>query len=168
MKSYRTVRKGGTHVIPGEEIFRLYDTFGFPIDFARDIAMDAGLKIDEDAFQREMDSQRERSKGNIGYFNITAPMPTIKLYGIVGKTEFVGYDTLRIDATVKDIFKNGEPVDVLTEGAEGEVVLDRTPFYGESGGQVGDTGTIESEDSLIRVISTKKPSPDICLSCCKS
>jgi alanyl-tRNA synthetase len=155
------VSKGGTNVIPGEDIFRLYDTFGFPIDFARDIAMDAGLKIDEDTFQREMDSQRERSKGNTGYFNIIIPMPAIKAYGIVGETEFVGYDTLRIDATVKDIFKKGEPVDVLTEGAEGEVVLDRTPFYGESGGQVGDTGTIESEDSLIRVISTKKLSPHI-------
>ncbi len=119
--------------------------------------MDAGLRIDEEAFQREMESQREKSRGNIGSINIIMPMPTIEAYGIVGETEFVGYDTLRIDAIVIDIFKDGKPVDDLEEGEEGEIILDRTPFYGESGGQVGDTGTIESEDSYIKVLDTKKP-----------
>jgi alanyl-tRNA synthetase len=155
------VSTGGTSVIPGEEIFRLYDTFGFPVDFARDMAMDAGLKIDEDAFQREMELQRERSKVNIGSFKVTASMPPIKLYSVVGKTEFVGYDMLTTDAAVRDIFRQGETVDVLSEGEEGEIVLDKTPFYGESGGQVGDTGTMTSGHALIRVTDTKKPNPDI-------
>jgi alanyl-tRNA synthetase len=155
------VKKEGIHIIPGEEVFRLYDTHGFPLDFARDIAMDAGLGIDEKAFQKEMELQREKSRGNIGSLNIIMPMPTIEAYGIVGETEFVGYDTLRIDAIVKDIFKDGKPVDVLVEGEEGEIILDRTPFYGESGGQVGDTGTIESEGSYIKVLDTKKPYPHL-------
>lgn len=156
-----TVRKGGTHVIPGEEIFRLYDTFGFPIDFARDIAMDAGLKIDEDAFQREMDSQRERSKGNIIMGNLITPSSKVKAYVDITKSEFVGYDMLTVNAIVKYLYKNNKVIDVVEEGEEGEIVLDRTPFYGESGGQAGDTGIMTSGHTLIRVTDTKKPSPDV-------
>ncbi len=155
------VKKEGIHIIPGEEVFRLYDTHGFPIDFARDIAMDAGLVIDEEGFQKEMELQREKSRGNIGSINIIMPMPTIEAYGIVGETEFVGYDTIKTEATVKDLLKEGTPVDELKKGEKGEVILDRTPFYGESGGQVGDTGTIESEGSYIKVIDTKKPYPHL-------
>jgi alanyl-tRNA synthetase len=155
------VKKEGRQIVPGEEVFKLYDTFGFPLDFARDIAMDAGLRINEDAFQKEMEMQRQRSKEITGKAEINLPMHTIEAYAIIGETEFVGYDTLRIDALIKDIFKKGKPSDVLNEGEEGEVILDRTPFYGESGGQVGDTGTIETEDSLLKVISTKKPYPHV-------
>ena len=155
------VRQGGTGIIPGKVVFELYDTFGFPLDFARDIAMDAGLKIDEDAFRREMELQRERSKGNIGSFHLTAPMPAIKLYANVGRSEFVGYDTLTTSATVKYLYKDNKVVNVLQENEEGEIVLDKTPFYGESGGQAGDTGIMTSGHALIRVTDTKKPNPDI-------
>ncbi|MFZ3138273.1 MAG: alanine--tRNA ligase [Thermodesulfovibrionales bacterium] len=154
------VKKDGSHVIPGEEIFRLYDTFGFPLDFAKDIAMDAGLKIDEDAFQKEMESQRERSKGqqiavtgSIS-FNVEASL-------ITDKIQFLGYDTLKSDAIVLAIFKNNKLVNELYSSEEGDIILDKTPFYGESGGQAGDTGTMESENVFLRVLDTKKPSPDL-------
>jgi alanyl-tRNA synthetase len=155
------VSESGSNIIPGEEIFRLYDTFGFPVDFARDIAMDAGLEIDEDAFRKEMESQRERSKGNILTGSIGTTDWKVKSYAVVGRSEFVGYDMLKADAIVRDIFQKGEHGDVLAEGEEGELVLDKTPFYGESGGQVGDTGIITSGHALIRVTDTKRPAPDV-------
>lgn len=147
------VREVGSQVIPGEEIFKLYDTYGFPLDFARDIAMDAELSIDEEAFQREMELQRERSK------RLSVGLDAI-LYK-AEKTEFVGYDTLKAEAFINDILKKGNTVDMLHGGEEGEIILNKTPFYGEAGGQVGDTGIIESENSTIKVLDTKKPSPDL-------
>ena len=150
------VKKEGARVIGGEEIFKLYDTFGFPIDFARDIAMDADLSIDEEGFQKEMESQRERSKGTTSSAQITLPIVQIKAGGYI-HSEFIGYDKLKSESIVVDIFKKGEPVTDLKEGDEGEVLLDKTPFYGESGGQVGDTGSIESDGSIIKVLNTQKP-----------
>jgi len=154
------VRQEGSGVIPGKLIFELYDTFGFPIDFARDIAMDAGLSIDEDAFQREMELQRKRSKGVVG--TIEAPIGIgSQAMGVVGGTSFVGYETFKSEATVLVLLREGNPVETLNKGEEGSVFLNRTPFYGESGGQAGDTGIITSEHSLIRVADTKKPDPDL-------
>jgi alanyl-tRNA synthetase len=147
------VKKEDIEVIPGTEIFKLYDTYGFPLDFVRDIAMDAELEIDEEGFQKEMELQRQRSGGRGA---IT--LPSFRIYGEgYTVTDFVGYDTIKAEATVKDLMREEKPVDKLEEGEEGEIILDRTPFYGESGGQVGDTGTIESGDSFIKVLDTKKP-----------
>ena len=147
------VRIDGISIIPGEEIFKLYDTYGFPLDFARDIAMDADLSIDEEGFQREMEVQRQRSGGRAA-----VTLPSFRSYGEgYAVTDFVGYDTIKAEATVKNLMRKGKPVDELEEGEEGEIILDRTPFYGESGGQVGDTGTIKSEGSFIEVLDTKKP-----------
>jgi alanyl-tRNA synthetase len=156
-----SVRKDGNRMIPGEEIFKLYDTYGFPIDFARDIAMDAGLSIDEDSFRSAMEAQRERSKGNSGMVNVTSPMHTVKACASIDKSEFVGYETLQAHTYVKDIFSGGASVDSLQKGDEGEIILDKTPFYGESGGQSGDTGLIKGPGSLLRVIDTRKPAPDV-------
>ncbi|MBM4145090.1 MAG: alanine--tRNA ligase [Nitrospira sp.] len=151
------VRKDGLRMIPGEEVFRLYDTYGFPVDFARDIAMDAGLKIDEDAFQREMELQRKRSKApDVSSGEHKADSVTLSVV-----TEFTGYDTFKAEATVIALLMEGSPVETLKKGDEGNIFLDRTPFYGESGGQVGDTGTMESENVFLRVLDTKKPSPDV-------
>jgi len=150
------VKKEGTRIIPGEEIFKLYDTYGFPLDFAKDIAMDADLRIDEESFQKEMELQRQRSKGT---FEITLPLIQIKSSGYA-HSEFVGYDSLKAESIIVDIFKNGESVNELTEGDEGELLLDKTPFYAESGGQVGDTGTIDSKTAHIKVINTTKPYPN--------
>lgn len=152
------IRKDGTQIIPGEEIFRLYDTFGFPVDFARDIAMDAGLSIDEESFHKEMLAQKERSR-LVG--KIEAPIEIgSQAVGVVG-TSFVGYETFKSEATVLALLREGNPVETLNKGEEGSVFLDKTPFYGESGGQAGDTGIITSEHSLIRVADTKKPNPDL-------
>jgi alanyl-tRNA synthetase len=147
------VRDTGSQVIPGEEIFKLYDTFGFPIDFARDIAMDADLSIDEEGFQKEMELQRERSSKFVKSRFVLLPA--------IGKTDFVGYETIRVNANVGELYKDDKYAETLSEGEEGDLILDRTSFYGESGGQVGDTGIIESEHSSLKVLGTKKQLPDI-------
>jgi alanyl-tRNA synthetase len=150
------VKKEGTRIIPGEEIFKLYDTYGFPIDFARDIAMDSELGIDEEGFQKEMELQRQRSKGTL---EITLPPIKIESSGYA-HSEFVGYDTLKTESVIVDIFKKGVSVNELSEGDEGELLLDKTPFYAESGGQVGDTGSIDSKTAHIKVTNTTKPYPN--------
>ncbi|MEW6571630.1 MAG: alanine--tRNA ligase [Nitrospirota bacterium] len=153
------VKASGSRVIPGEEIFKLYDTFGFPLDFARDIAIDEGLTIDEEAFQKEMELQRQKSRGALAEI----PLPPFKLppEAYTAQTEFVGYDTLTTVATVDIIMKDGKLVDELSKGEEGEIILGKTPFYAESGGQVGDTGVIESESGLAAVLDTRKPLPNV-------
>ena len=153
------VHKEGSKIIPGDEVFRLYDTFGFPYDFAKDIAMDAGLKIDEDTFRKEMELQRERSKVIIGKGKSSIEFDT---FGeALAGTIFEGYKSLKVEANVIDILKNGNHVDYLKQGEEGKIILNRTSFYGESGGQVGDIGIIESEGAYAKVLDTKKPSPFI-------
>ena len=151
------VKKEGGVIIPGEEIFKLYDTFGFPLDLARDIAMDAGLRIDEDAFHREMDIQRERARASwIGEEEAVASIYR-ELISEIGETEFIGYETLESESVIKAILKDGKLIKEAFEGEEVEVFLDKTPFYGESGGQVGDTGYITGEHFKAMVLDTKKP-----------
>lgn len=150
--------KDGLRIIPGEEIARLQQTHGLPLDFAKDIAMDAGLHIDEEAFHREMASHRDKSKGTL---NSVVPMPAAQFYGETGRTVFVGYDGLFTEANVLDLVKNDASVKELNEGDEGVIILDETPFYGESGGQAGDKGTIITKDSHVIVLDTKKLAPDI-------
>ena len=152
-------KKDGLQVIPGEEVARLQQTHGLPLDFAKDIALDAGLSIDEESFHREMESHRDKSKGNT--LKIDVPMPSFELHLSLVQTEFVGYDTLQTDAVVLSITKEGQPVESLGKGEEGIIVLDKTPFYGESGGQMGDSGTMVSKTALINVIDTQKPSPGL-------
>jgi alanyl-tRNA synthetase len=156
-----SVKKDGNKMIPGEEIFKLYDTYGFPIDFARDIAMDAGLRIDEEVFHREMALQRERSKGIAAKLEAAVEIE-VQAQGMIGSV-FVGYETLKSEAIVASLSRNGKHVESLEKGEEGVIILDKTPFYGESGGQIGDTGIITSAHSLINVIYTKKPSPALTL-----
>ncbi len=153
----RTI-KDGLRMIPGEEVARLQQTHGLPLDFAKDIAMDAGLQIDEEAFHREMASHRDKSRGTL---NVVLPVITAKLSGFTGQTVFVGYDRLFTEANVLDLVKNDASVKELNEGDEGVIILDETPFYGESGGQAGDKGAIITKDSHVIVLDTKKPAPDI-------
>jgi alanyl-tRNA synthetase len=144
-------------IIPGEEVARLQQTHGLPLDFAKDIAMDAGLTIDEEAFHKEMEAHRDKSKGNVATVDVTFPMPTIDAEVIVRETEFVGYDVLISEAAISAILKDGKLTEQLKKGEEGIVILERTPFYGESGGQIGDIGTIETDGSFAKVLDTKKP-----------
>ncbi|MDQ7787083.1 MAG: alanine--tRNA ligase [Thermodesulfovibrionales bacterium] len=152
----RKTKESGLLTVPGEEVARLQQTHGLPLDFAKDIALDAGLVIDEESFHREMKLHRDRSKGAV--LDVILPRVQVKITG--GKSEFVGYDVTTSEAVILSIFKDGKEVDTLSESEEGEIILDRTPFYGESGGQSGDSGIIQSESSSASVVDTKKPTPD--------
>jgi alanyl-tRNA synthetase len=132
----------GLQIIPGEEVARLQQT-------------------DEESFHREMESHRDKSKGNSGTLKIVLPSITAKFQSGSGHTEFVGYDALQTDAVVLSITQEDNPVESLVKGEEGIVILDRTSFYGESGGQAGDTGTMVAKTALINVIDTQKPAPGL-------
>lgn len=153
----KEVKRSGRRIIPGEEIFKLYDTYGFPYDLARDIAIDYGLTIDETGFHREMELQRERARASwVGEEEAVAPIYR-ELINEIGRTEFVGYETLESDSIIKAIVLDGKVVKEAREGEEVEVFLDITPFYGESGGQVGDEGEIFGEFFRAAVMDTSKP-----------
>ncbi len=152
------LKEEGSDVIPGDELFRLYDTYGFPIDLARDIANDEGYRIDEEGFHRRLQEQKQKARTGAG---MQQQEERTTLYREIvsrhGETLFRGYETLKEEAEVLEIISNGRFTDELGEGQEGMIVLDRTPFYGESGGQVGDTGVIHSEGAHLIVTDTKKP-----------
>ena len=145
----------GAHTISGEEVFKLYDTFGFPIDLTREIAGEQNLDIDEETFKKLMTQQKERARN--ARANISGWSDSSKnLLAELPKTEFVGYgNTVCDDAKVLAILVDDEAVDVVNEGLC-TLILDKTPFYGEGGGQVGDTGTIYDHDTMISVTDTKK------------
>ncbi|HMK42849.1 MAG TPA: alanine--tRNA ligase [Dissulfurispiraceae bacterium] len=151
----KVVKANGT-VIPGEDVFRLYDTYGFPLDLARDIAMDRNLRVDEAGFQREMEAQRERARASWTGEEAAVAAIYKELQAEIGETVFLGYDTLESDGIIKAILRDGKVVTEASEGESVEVFLDKTPFYGESGGQVGDVGMLRGSDAVGQVISTKK------------
>jgi alanyl-tRNA synthetase len=138
-------------VIPGETVFKLYDTYGFPADLTADIARERGLSIDQAAFDVAMEAQRGRARAASKFG--AELRETIKL---AGKTDFSGYDRVADDARVTSLIFDGAVVDVLRPGQEGQVVLDHTPFYAESGGQIGDTGVLLSPNARFTVRDTQK------------
>jgi len=149
--------KAGKDTIPGAEIFKLYDSFGFPLDFTRELADEKSLKLDMEGFQAELEKQRERArqswKGDEGTSN-----PSYQKFRSDSGTSFLGYQAQKSTSRVIGILLNGSEVSTLgTKGGGVEIVLDQTPFYAESGGQVGDTGTLTSSSSLVRVIDTYYP-----------
>jgi alanyl-tRNA synthetase len=151
------VKSSGKEAIPGEELFRLYDTFGFPLDIARDVAQENGLTIDEHGFHTEMAAQKTKARASWTTED-TAVAPVYKdLMLKFSPTAFVGYDSLKADSAVLAIIRKGMLADALREGEEGEVLLDATPFYAESGGQVGDAGVLLHEGVTVEVTDTKKP-----------
>ncbi|HET6514160.1 MAG TPA: alanine--tRNA ligase [Thermodesulfovibrionales bacterium] len=152
-----SLRKSGLKTIPGNELFKLYDTFGFPLDLARDIASDNGLMIDEEGFLKEMEIQRERARASwVGEEEGVASIYR-ELLSEVGKTEFIGYESLEGESVIRAILREGKVMKEASEGMEVEIFLDRTPFYGESGGQVGDTGEMTGQNFRALVLDTKKP-----------
>ena len=136
--------------IDGENAFKLYDTFGFPLELTVEIAQEAGLKVDETGFKEEMAKQKERAKAAAQKISLTDDLAYVAIENKFGSTEFVGYDKLSCDAKVVDIVKNDEYQDII------DVILDKTPFYAECGGQVGDTGVIKSDKFEAEVINTFK------------
>ena len=151
-------QKSGTKVLPGGTAFTLYDTFGFPFDLTADVCRERGLSVDHAGFEAAMDKQRERARA----------ASTFKMAGGVeysgAKTAFDGYDTLAEDARVVALYRDGSAVDALSTGQHGIVVLDRTPFYAESGGQVGDRGELSRSGACLTLFSvhdTQKIQPDV-------
>ncbi|MFZ5569780.1 MAG: alanine--tRNA ligase [Thermodesulfobacteriota bacterium] len=140
--------------IPGDVIFKLYDTYGFPVDIVRDVVRDDGMQLDTDGFQTAMDAQRAKSRSVAAFTKIGDAYKSLSAGGF--KTEFVGYETLRCEATVKLLVAEGEALDTAGAGMTVEVVTDRTPFYAESGGQVGDAGEIHNGAFSMDVIHTVK------------
>jgi alanyl-tRNA synthetase len=128
-------------VIPGETVFKLYDTYGFPADLTADIARERGLSIDEPGFEQAMEAQRERARGASQF-----KAGTQARLAADASTAFTGYHTLQDDGAVIALLVDGNSADALHEGQEGIVVLDRTPFYAESGGQAGDCGVLFGAD----------------------
>jgi len=156
------LRRAGKTVVPGETLFRLYDTFGFPTDLTADIVRAEGFTIDEPGFEACMERQREQArehwKGS-GEEGIAAIHKTLHNRGI--RSAFVGYDEKCSYATVSAILRDGAEVTEARGGDTVEIITDRTPFYGESGGQVGDTGTISTGSAHVRVTGTIRPYPDL-------
>lgn len=137
-------------VIGGEHIFKLYDTYGFPYDLTADMARELGIDLDEDGFNREMEAQRARARAAQS-FKANAQLP------YDGQdTEFKGYSERQTESKVLALYKDGEQVNELNEGDEGAVVIDFTPFYAESGGQVGDVGYIFAGENRFEVRDTQK------------
>ncbi|WP_349432582.1 alanine--tRNA ligase [Methylomarinum sp. Ch1-1] len=145
-------------VIPGDVVFLLYDTYGFPVDLTADFAREHELSVDHAGFEVEMAAQRERARAG-GHFSADYDQD-IKLDG---QTEFTGYQHIEDGAKIIGLFHKGQAVDSLKQGEDGIVVLDRTPFYAESGGQAGDSGRIEAGEAVFQVNDTQKQGGDLFL-----
>ncbi len=154
------LRSRNETIIPGIEAFRLYDTFGLPLDLVRDVARAWSLEVDEDGFTAAMDEQRKRSRRGMK----EGPAPVSSLVGRlpVERVEFRGYDETRVEgAKVLAILRGEQLADSLGTGEAGQVLLDRTPFYAEGGGQVGDTGFLSGASGVAEVRNTRAPLPHL-------
>ncbi|RLJ16157.1 alanine--tRNA ligase [bacterium endosymbiont of Escarpia laminata] len=138
-------------VIPGETVFKLYDTYGFPADLTADIARERDLTLDMDGFSREMEAQRERARA-ASQFGVNQEFSL----SLDAETLFTGYGQLEGEGSVVALVREGESVESLAQGEFGMVILDQTPFYAESGGQVGDQGVLEANGVLFEVDDTRK------------
>jgi alanyl-tRNA synthetase len=137
--------------IPGEVVFKLYDTYGFPVDLTADVARERGLSVDHAGFEAAMRGQQEKAKAASKFSAVGgASLKTD------ADTDFLGYDGTDAVCKIIELYRDGESVEVLTAGEEGAVVLSTTPFYAESGGQIGDTGLLAEEGRLFLVVDTQK------------
>ncbi|WP_194892110.1 alanine--tRNA ligase [Catenulispora pinisilvae] len=154
-----TKSAGGT-VLSGDKVFQLHDTFGFPVDVTLEMAAEQGLTVDEDGFRRLMKEQRERAKADArskktGYVDVSEYRA---LLGEAGDSSFTGYVDTSSEGTVRGLLRGGSPVPAVVEGQEVEIVLDRTPFYAEGGGQLADHGVIQlGNGALIEVNDVQSP-----------
>lgn len=138
-------------LITGETAFKLYDTYGFPVDLTADYARENGLTVDFDGFEKAMDAQRERAR-SASSFSADGP----DLPHLTQATEFIGYESLQAESKLEAIYKNGEQSSTICEGESGYLVLDKTPFYAESGGQAGDHGQITTPTAIFDVVDVQK------------
>jgi alanyl-tRNA synthetase len=156
-EEFDSLLKSGGKVVHGPAVFRLYDTYGFPVDLTKVIAAERGFSIDEPGFEEEMKKQRARSKEFGGSGEQAIAELYKKIAGEVPPTQFLGYSELRSTAEVLRILHDGQSVPQIQAPADVEVVFDRTPMYGESGGQLGDEGSIHGVTALGAVTDVQKP-----------
>ncbi|MGB9807950.1 MAG: alanine--tRNA ligase [Thermosulfidibacteraceae bacterium] len=150
-------KSSGSDCISGEDLFKLHDTYGFPLDLVLDVAQEEGLLLDMEGYEREMQKQRERARASwVGASHVKITDVYVKLRDRHGPTAFIGYWAYEGKGKVIAIIKDGQEVEEAVTGDRVNIVLDSTPFYGESGGQVGDTGIIEGVDSVLEVVDTEK------------
>ncbi|GAB6069669.1 alanine--tRNA ligase [Thiomicrorhabdus hydrogeniphila] len=151
LEEYISTMQGQT--IDGEIAFKLYDTYGFPLDLTADVAREKGLTVDEAGFEKSMEAQRERARSASNFGAQSAGKIDYS-----GETQFVGYNHDDADSTIMAIFVDGTSVDTITEGTQAIVILDKTPFYAESGGQVGDTGSLTEGMNSFHIDNVQKQS----------
>jgi alanyl-tRNA synthetase len=158
----RDLRRDARPGIPGAEAFKLYDTFGLPLDLIRDVAQAWGLSVDEEGFARALEEQRERSRRRMKEVTDAAPGLAARLP--VGRVDFLGYEQTRVPgARVLALAQGDRLVEELGAGEEGQALLDRTPFYAEGGGQIGDTGFLTAAAGVAEVKDTRAPRPGLVL-----
>jgi alanyl-tRNA synthetase len=142
--------------ISGEDAFTLYDTYGFPLELTQEIAEEQGLTVDTDGFEVEMEQQRQRARAAHETIDLTVQGSLDKLAERIHPTQFLGYTDSQASATLAAILVDGQTVDTAEAGNEVQIVLNQTPFYAESGGQIGDRGYLSTETALIRIDDVKK------------
>jgi alanyl-tRNA synthetase len=153
----------GSKILSGSEVFKLYDTYGFPMDLMAEACREQGMTLDEAGFDQAIEEQRNRARKTGGFEQeITRPAVS-ELAGRVGATKFVGYDRLESESLVQAILKGDRLVKEAAEGDEVELVLDVTPFYAEGGGQVGDQGILTGRDGQVKITETMRPAPTVIL-----
>ncbi|MFO1443031.1 alanine--tRNA ligase [Bacillus sp. Bva_UNVM-123] len=148
-------KEKGKIVIQGEDVFRLYDTYGFPVELTEEYAEEEGMKVDHDGFEIEMNHQRERARAarqDVDSMQVQGGV----LGDIKVESKFVGYDTLKTEAKIVAIIKDGQSVEEATIGDEVQIMLDVTPFYAESGGQIADNGLLEAEQVKVSIKDVQK------------
>ena len=149
---------GNDNIISGDDAFKLYDTYGFPLDITLDMARERGWKVDTDGFNSALQKQRERAKSARSVASPRLSKVYNELYEQYGDTTFLGYAQLRADSIILAMLnKDGEICEELNAGDEGWIIVDQTPFYGESGGQVGDKGVMFSENGDAEILDVQRP-----------
>ena len=155
----RRTRDQGQAMLPGDTAFQLHDTYGFPYELTLEAAAEAGLDVDADRFQQLMDDQRRRAKE--ARRELDADLRRLESYrdlsGRHGRTAFVGYETITAEGRILGLLADGEELAAAAEGDQVELILDRTPFYAEGGGQVGDTGLVRTGDGAVLQVTDTRP-----------
>jgi alanyl-tRNA synthetase len=152
--SLADLRAGGRHEIPGDLVFKLYDTYGFPLDIVQDVIRDSGISVDLKGFETHMEAQRARSRSKVSFTGVGDAFKQLSSQAF--KPEFLGYGSLDAESEVVLIVKDAREVAEAQAGDTIELVTAHTPFYGEAGGQVGDQGTIRGDDFEMTVLDTRK------------
>jgi alanyl-tRNA synthetase len=156
-------RSTGHKTLTGPDVFKLYDTYGFPLDLMGEACREQGMTLDEAGFDQAIEEQRNRARKTGGFVQEIARPAVAELVGRVGTTKFIGYDRLESESLVQAILKGDRLVKEAAEGDEVELVLDMTPFYAEGGGQVGDRGLLLGHDGQVEITETTRPAPTVIL-----